>query len=191
MVIHKVMTYLTSLSNDARSLKGRRDIAKFVAMIDLNEYECEMLDTMLEAFGIPDSLTRRQLLELFDQDEAAAFASVQVLIREGLIAESGKHGDYELPEKLILKPKGEKFLKQGGFARRYQLEQQKPVEVGGTLAKLQQQNMRLQNVKLASETEISNLKKVVNDLQTWRFIWWVLIVAALIIGFFIGHAYKS
>lgn len=160
-------------------------------MIDLNEYECELLDTMLEAFGIPDSLTRRQLLELFDQDEAAAFASVQVLIREGLIAESGKHGDYELPEKLILKPKGEKFLKEGGFTRRYQLEQQKPVEVGGTLAKLQQQNMRLQNVKLANETEISNLKKIVNDLKTQKFIWWVLIVVALIIGFFIGHVSRS
>jgi hypothetical protein len=160
-------------------------------MIDLNEYECELLDTMLEAFGIPDSLTRRQLLGLFDQDEAAAFASVQVLIREGLIAESGKHGDYELPEKLILKPKGEKFLKEGGFTRRYQLEQQKPVEVGGTLAKLQQQNMRLQNVKLANETEISNLKKIVNDLKTQKFIWWVLIVVALIIGFFIGHVSKS
>jgi len=31
-------------------------------MTDLNEYECEMLDAMLEAFGIPDSLTRDQLL---------------------------------------------------------------------------------------------------------------------------------
>jgi hypothetical protein len=157
-------------------------------MTDLNEYECEMLDTMLEAFGIPDSLTRRQLMELFDQDEASAFVMVQVLTREGLIAESGKHGDYELPEKLILKPKGEKFLKQGGFTRRYQLEQQKPVEVGSALAKLQQQNLRLQNVKLANETEISDLKKVVNDLQTRQYIWWGLIVAALIIGFFIAHA---
>ncbi|MCQ6956428.1 hypothetical protein [Mucilaginibacter aquariorum] len=160
-------------------------------MTDLNEYECEMLDTMLEAFGIPDSLTRRQLMELFDQDEASAFAMVQILTREGLIAESGKHGDYELPEKLILKPKGEKFLKQGGFTKRYQLEQQKPVEVGSTLAKLQQQNMKLQNVKLANETQIGNLKKVVNNLQTRQFIWWALIAVALIIGFFIGQAYKS
>jgi hypothetical protein len=160
-------------------------------MTDLNEYECEMLDTMLEAFGIPDSLTRRQLMGLFDQDEASAFAMVQVLTREGLIAESGKHGDYELPEKLILKPKGEKFLKQGGFTRRYQLEQQKPVEVGSTFAKLQQQNLRLQNVKLANETEISNLKKVVNGLQTRQFVWWGLIVVALVIGFFIGLAFKS
>ena len=160
-------------------------------MTDLNEYECEMLDTMLEAFGIPDSLTRRQLMELFDQDEASAFAMVQILTREGLIAESGKHGDYELPEKLILKPKGEKFLKQGGFTKRYQLEQQKPVEVGSTLAKLQQQNMKLQNIKLANETQIGNLKKVVNNLQIRQFIWWMLIVVALIIGFFIGQAYKS
>jgi hypothetical protein len=160
-------------------------------MTDLNEYECEMLDTMLEAFGIPDSLTRRQLMSLFDQDEASAFAMVQVLTREGLIAESGKHGDYELPEKLILKPKGEKFLKQGGFTRRYQLEQQKPVEVGSTFAKLQQQNLRLQNVKLANETEISNLKKVVNGLQTRQYVWWGLIVIALIIGFFIGLASKG
>ena len=160
-------------------------------MTDLNEYECEMLDTMLEAFGIPDSLTRRQLMELFDQDEASAFAMVQILTREGLIAESGKHGDYELPEKLILKPKGEKFLKQGGFTKRYQLEQQKPVEVGSTLAKLQQQNMKLQNVKLANETQIGNLKKLVNNLQTRQFIWWALIAVALIIGFFIGQAYKS
>lgn len=158
-------------------------------MTDLNEYECEMLDTLLEAFGIPDSLTRLQLLELFDQDEASAFAMVQALIREGLIAESGKHGDYELPEKLILKPKGEKFLKKGGFTSRYRLEQQKPVEVGGTLAKLQQQNMRLQNMKLANESEIGNLQKVVNKLKVRQYIFLVISILALIIGYFLGHIY--
>ncbi len=156
-------------------------------MTELNEYECELLDTMLEAFGIPDSLTRRQLMELFDQDEAAAFAMVQILTREGLIAESGKHGDYELPDKLILKPKGEKFLRDGGFTRRYKLEQQKPVEVGGTLTKLQQQNMRLQNEKLANASEISDLKKTINRLQTLQYIWWVVILVALVAGYLLGH----
>jgi hypothetical protein len=160
-------------------------------MTDLNEYECEMLDTLLEAFGIPDSLTRLQLLALFDQDEAAAFAMVQALTREGLIAESGKHGDYELPEKLILKPKGEKFLKEGGFTRRYQLAQEKPVEVGGTLAKLQQQNLRLQNEKLANQTEIGNLQKKINALKTRQYIYWALLLIVLIIGYFIGHADKG
>jgi hypothetical protein len=160
-------------------------------MTDLNEYECEMLDTILEAFGIPDSLTRGQLLELFDQDEVSAFAMVQALAREGLIAESGKHGDYELPEKLILKPKGEKFLKEGGFTRRYKLEQQKPVEVGGTLAKLQQQNMRLQNEKLANASQVSDLQKALNKVQTKQYIWWALIIIALIAGYFLGHSQKS
>ncbi|WP_158996341.1 hypothetical protein [Mucilaginibacter sp. L196] len=159
-------------------------------MTDLNEYDCEMLDAMLEAFGIPDSLTRNQLLELFDNDEATAFAMVQTLIREGLIAESGKHGDFELPEKLILKLKGDKFLKAGGFTRRYQLEQEKPVEVGGTLAKLQQQNMRLQNEKLSNRSEISDLQKTVQSLQNRQYYWWMLIVVALIIGYLIGHLRK-
>lgn len=164
------------------------DIAIFATMTDLNEYECEMLDTMLEAFGIPDSLTRLQLLELFDQDEASAFAMVQILAREGLVAESGKHGDYELPEKLILKPKGDKFLKGGGFSRWYKLEQEKPVEVGGTLAKLQQQNMRLQNQKLANESQIYDLQRTVNKLQNRQYIWWALIALALLIGYLLRLA---
>jgi len=162
-------------------------MAKFAAMTDLNEYECEMLDAVLEAFGIPDSLTRDQLLELFDNDEASAFAMVQALLREDLIAEAGRHGDYELPEKLVLKPKGEKFLKEGGFSRRYRLEQQKPVEVGGTLAKLQQQNMRLQNEKLANQAEITELKKAVGARQTRQYILWALIVVALILGYLWGR----
>ena len=156
-------------------------------MTELNEYECEMLDAMLEAFGIPDSLTRTQLLKLFDGDEATAFAMVQILTWEGLIKESGNHGDYELPEKLILKPKGEKFLKDGGFSRRYQLEQQKPVEVGGTLVKLQQQNMRLQTEKLANQSENSRLEKQIDGYKTRQYIWWVLIVVALILGYWLGH----
>jgi hypothetical protein len=139
-------------------------------MTELNEFECEMLDTMLEAFGIPDSLTRKQLMELFDQDEASAFAMVQILAREGLVAESGKHGNYELPERLVLKPKGEKFLKNGGFTRRYQLEQQKPVEIGGTLAKLQQQNMRLQNEKLSNASQISDLQKALDSQKNMQYL---------------------
>jgi hypothetical protein len=159
-------------------------------MTDLNEYECEMLDALLEAFGIPDSLTRLQLLELFDQDEATAFAMVQVLAREELVAEAGKHGDFELPEKLVLKPKGEKFLQEGGFTRRYQLAQEKPVEVGGTLHKLQQQNMRLQNLKLSNELEIAELVKVINKMKVRQYIWWGMIIIAFLVGFLIGHSYQ-
>jgi len=163
---------------------------KFAAMTDLNEYECEMLDAMLEAFGIPDSLTREQLLELFDNDEAAAFAMVHALIREDLVAGTGRQSEYDLPEKLVLKPKGEKFLKEGGFSARYQREQQRPQEVGGTLAKLQQQNMRLQNEKLANQTELNALKKRMSARQARLYFMWVLVIVALIVGYMLGHMRK-
>lgn len=156
-------------------------------MTDLNEYECELLDVMLESFGVPDSLTRRQILSLFDQDEATAFAMVQALIREDLVVASGSYGEFELPEKLILKPKGEKFLKDGGFTRRYQLEQQRTNEVGGTLAKLQQQNMRLQNEKLANQSQIIDLQKKAAAMRMQLYISWALILVALLIGYFIGR----
>lgn len=153
----------------------------------MNEYECEMLDAVLESFGVPDSLTRSQLLQLFDNDEATAYAMVQALSREGLVAEAGKPGYYELPEKLVLKPKGEKFLKEGGFAKRYQAEQQKPQQVGGTLAKLQQQNMRLQNEKLAYQTEVTDLKQAVQKKQVLVYLLSFLIAVALLIGYLIGN----
>ncbi|MES2376240.1 MAG: hypothetical protein V4553_06670 [Bacteroidota bacterium] len=155
-------------------------------MTDLNEYECEMLDTLLAAFGVPDSLTRGQLMELFDGDEAVAFAMVQALAREGLVAEKGKPGHYELPEKLILKPKGEKFLKEGGFTKRHRAEQQQPTQVGGTLAKLQQQNMRLQNEKLANQSQVADLNKTIKALQTRQYIMFVLIIIALIVGYWLA-----
>jgi hypothetical protein len=154
-------------------------------MTELNEYESEMLDIMLQAFGTPDSLTRVQLMELFDQDESTAFAMVQILTREGCVAESGKHGDYELPEKLILKPKGDKFLKEGGFVHRHKFERDRPI------AKLQQQNMKLQNIKLANESRIFNLQTTINTLQTRKYIYWVLILIALVAGYFLGHTQRK
>ena len=159
-------------------------------MVELNEYECEMLDAMLEAFGIPDSLTRNQLLELFDHDEATAFAMVQILLAEGLVGKTGKHGDYDLPGKLVLKPKGEQFLKAGGFSRRFQQEQQKPVEVGGTLSKLQQQNMKLQNEKLVNQTQLRQLEQKVNTLRIYVYVLLALVLMALILGYVLGHAVK-
>jgi hypothetical protein len=147
---------------------------------DLNEHECEMLDAMLEAFGIPDSLSRKQLMTLFDEDEASAFAMVQVLVREELVAEVGNHGDFDLPEMLVLKPNGEKFLKAGGFLRRYRLELEKPVPVNSVRSKLQQQVLKLQDEKLVHQKKIARLQRM-------RYLWWALILAALLIGWFAGR----
>ena len=155
-------------------------------MNHLNEYECEMLDTLLGSFGVPDSLNRDQLLQLFDGDEATAYAMIQTLTREGLAAEVGQPSRYELPERLILKPKGEKFLQSGGFTQRYQLEQQKP-DNSGTLAKLQQQNLRLQNEKLSHESDITTLQRTVQKKQLWIYILIGSLLVATLLGYWIGH----
>lgn len=185
-------------------------------MTELNEYECEMLDAMLESFGAPGSLSRSQLIDLFDQDEETAVAMVQILAGEGLVAETGKHSSQQLSDKILLRPKGEKFLKEGGFSRRFRLSQQKPTEIidtpikssqqkpvdivdtpdkssqqkpsdsTGTLAKLQQQNMKLQNQKLENESQITKLQEIIDRRQTLQYVYWALIVIALIIGYFIG-----
>ncbi|WP_295767236.1 hypothetical protein [uncultured Mucilaginibacter sp.] len=156
-------------------------------MTDLNEFECEMLDVLLEAFGVPDNLTRLQIMQLFNDDEALAYAMVRALLREGLVGVAGNHGDFELPDRLVLMPKGERFLKEGGFMRRFKDEQKKPLEVGGTLAKLQQQNMKLQNLKLANEIEIGNLKKELQQGQTLKYLLFALVVVGLILGFVLGR----
>lgn len=160
-------------------------------MAALNEYECEMLDVLLEAFGVPDSLTREQLLKLFGGDEATAYGLVQVLIREELIVESGKNGPYELAERLILKPKGEKLLREGGFTARYHREQDKPLEVGGAVFKLQQQIIRLENDKSDAESELRDLKHELKKQQWLTYLWWALIAVALILGFWLGHHYPK
>jgi len=56
-----------------------------------------------------------------------------------------------------------------------------------TLAKLQQQNMRLQNLKLSAESQVGGLQKTIDKLRTLQYLWWVLIVIALTLGYWFGH----
>jgi hypothetical protein len=129
--------------------------------MELNEYECGMLDALLGAFGVPDTLSRKQVMALFDQDEATAFRMVQILLREELVAERGAHGDFDLPEQLILKPKGDKFLRAGGFIRLYQQQEEEPQPevIGGTLSTvlLNLFNNAFYAVKQKRRSQITNL----------------------------------
>jgi hypothetical protein len=56
--------------------------------------------------------------------------------------------------------------------------------VNSILSKLQQQNLSLQNEKLLNQ-------RIIAGLKTRQYIWWALIVVALIIGYFVGHAVKK
>jgi hypothetical protein len=89
--------------------------------MELDKFEFEIRDILLEAFGKQDSLTREHLLELFDYDEPMAAAIVGVLSADGLVAEVGLSEQNYLPVLLVKKPTVEAFLQNGGYTRQFEI----------------------------------------------------------------------
>ena len=88
-------------------------------MAGLNEYECEMLDAVLEAFGKQDGLTWQQLLDIFGDDEDFALSLIDVLVEYGLVSEAGNVTGRKLPLMINREPKALLFMQSGGFLKRY------------------------------------------------------------------------
>ncbi|WP_170227818.1 hypothetical protein [Mucilaginibacter frigoritolerans] len=93
-------------------------------VMELDKFEFEIRDILLEAFGKQDSLTREHLLELFDYDEPMAAAIVGVLSSDGLVAEVGLSEQNYLPVLLVKKPTVAAFLQNGGYTRQFELAQE-------------------------------------------------------------------
>jgi hypothetical protein len=125
--------------------------------MELNEFEYQMLDALLEAFGASDTLTREQVLKLFDGDEGFAADIANILTAEGLVAVAGLTGEGELPGELRKLPKMNDFIKQGGFAERAaKLAGPKKPEWDEEL--LRKRNTALENEKL-------KLQRVIRDQE--------------------------
>ena len=122
--------------------------------MELNEFEYQMLDTLLAAFGPGDELSRAQVLELFDGDETFAAAMISVLTGRGLVAEKG-----ELLQRL---PKAAGFLQSGGFAA-VAPEPAAPLWPAWDEEALQKKNTELQNETLRLQR---NLRGKDADLAT-------------------------
>ena len=80
--------------------------------MELDRFEYEMLDAVLEAFGQQDSLTREQILDIFDHDEDYAASMVSFLESNGLITVVGN----KLPLVINKEARAVAFLENGGFA---------------------------------------------------------------------------
>ena len=87
--------------------------------MELDAYECDMLDTLLETLAGIGSLTTKQLLNIFDGDEDLIFSVTDELICEGMVSEAGYAQGSKLPLLLNLERKGIIFLESGGFTARY------------------------------------------------------------------------
>jgi hypothetical protein len=80
--------------------------------MELDRFEYEMLDAILEAFGQHDSLTREQIMDIFDHDEDYAASMIGFLESSGLVSVVGNR----LPLLVNKEPSVVTFLENGGFA---------------------------------------------------------------------------
>jgi hypothetical protein len=81
--------------------------------MELDRFEYEMLDAVLEAFGHNNSLTREQILDIFDHDEDYAASMIGFLESTGLVTVVGN----KLPLIIKKEPRVVTFLENGGFVK--------------------------------------------------------------------------
>ncbi len=93
--------------------------------MELDRFEYEMLDAVLEAFGQHDSLTREQILDIFDHDEDYAASLIGFLESNGLVTVVGNR----LPLIINKGPRATTFLESGGFVNGNEptIEEEEPV----------------------------------------------------------------
>jgi hypothetical protein len=143
--------------------------------MELNEFEYGMLDELLEAFGSSDTLTREQILKLFDADEGFAAEIADALAAEGLVAETGLSREGKLPAVLRKLPKADDFLKEGGFAGRVSkgAGPKKPVWDEEYLRKrnteLQNEVLKLQRTIRDNDTELLAIAEKVKYLEKYKY----------------------
>jgi hypothetical protein len=138
--------------------------------MELNEFEYQMLDALLDAFGSGDQLTRKQVLALFGGDEAFAADMVTLLVTEGLVIEVGLTEEHALPKKLVRQAKALRFLENGGFAnpKETTLSPQKPTWDEEHLKKrnteLQNETLRPQRTIREKDAELQGLAQKAGNL---------------------------
>lgn len=144
----------------------------------LNRIDCEMLDTLLEAFGSTGSLSREQVLKIFDGDETIASSLVKVLADNGFVMEVGHVEEQDLPLLINRESTAVLFLKNGGFTGAYDAETAARASAG-ELELLQKENLGLQNEKLVyeqtlreREERIRTLELKIRRMEYLKYLWW-------------------
>lgn len=149
--------------------------------MELDRFEYEMLDAVLEAFGQHDSLTREQVLDIFDYDEDYAASMIGFLESKGLIASVGN----KLPLVINREPKAIAFLENGGFvnSKEEEIEQDEPVTEPEPLP---HKPVQLQTESPVDEQVLRQLDKRIGVLELrikhFDYLKYLLMVAGLVIA---------
>ncbi len=149
--------------------------------MELDRFESEMLDAVLEAFGSGDKLSRSQVLDLFALDEELASALIAVLAGDGYVTGMGLSADQALPGFIIRTSAGLSFLQQGGYAGQIKdkPELTTPVTDNDAVALkvLKEENLSLQ----LSLNEQERKNEVLNAKLKWLRLWQIAVAVSLFI----------
>jgi hypothetical protein len=148
--------------------------------MELDRFEYEMLDAVLEAFGQHDSLTREQVLDIFDYDEDYAASMIGFLESKGLIVAVGN----KLPLVINKEPKAVTFLANGGFVGHKEEEIEKG-EPATEPEPLPHQHTQLQNESPVRENTLRQMDKRIGALElrikSFDYLKYLLLAAGLVI----------
>jgi hypothetical protein len=148
--------------------------------MELDRFEYEMLDAVLEAFGQHDSLTREQVLDIFDYDEDYAASMIGFLESKGLIVSVGNR----LPLVINKEPKAVTFLENGGFVGSKEQEIEKDESVTEP-EPLSHQHTQLHSEKPVHENTLRQMDKRIGALELrikrFDYLKYLLLAAGLVI----------
>ncbi len=141
--------------------------------MELDRFEYEMLDAILEAFGQHNSLTREQIMDIFDHDEDYAASMIGFLESNGLVTVVGNR----LPMLINKEPAVVLFLEKGGFAKTIDAPVEVPVPVEGRL--MAEQTAPAPDKKPAfdltlkeHDKRLNALERKLNRLEYLKYVLW-------------------
>lgn len=143
--------------------------------MELNEYECGMLDTLLKAFDENNTLDAQQIRTLFAGQEELLNELVNVLVSWKLVTPFGRDATSGLPLLLRRESHALYFLQNGGFSGSIQ----------DKTSVIQQEAARLRE----REQRIQLLENKIKDLNQQHYLLWIFLVLAVIVavGIFLMH----
>lgn len=136
--------------------------------MELNEFECGMLDALLKAFDDKDTLDAQQLRSLFAGHEQLLTELVDVLIKWKLVTPYGHDTTNGLPLLLRREKNALYFLQNGGFSGSIH---DKPSVTHHEAARVQEREQR-----------ITQLEEKIKDLNQQHYLLWIFLVLAVVLA---------
>jgi hypothetical protein len=134
--------------------------------MELNEYECGMLDALLKAFDDKNTLDAQQMQVLFEGQDQLLIELINVLVNWKLVTPYG-HDASGLPLLLRREKHALYFMENGGFSGSIQEK----------TTFIQQEAERLRE----REERIEQLEKKIKDLNQQHSLLWIFLGLAVVL----------